>query len=73
MKQNLRGIILVIGVLLCVAVLVLIYWFKYRPSYIRALCAEEATVSSRPRPPWDTTKRRVRTYQECLQENGLGD
>ncbi len=71
MKEHLRGIILLLFVLLSLTGIALVYWYKYRPSDIRALCAEEQKVNARPRPPWDQTRRRTRTYQECLQDYGV--
>jgi hypothetical protein len=71
MKQHL-GIILFIVVLLCLLGIGLLYWYEYRPADIRALCAEEQKVkSTHPKPPWDKTEKRVRSYQQCLEENGI--
>lgn len=71
MNEKLLSIILAVVVLICVIGLGLLYWFEYRPSDIRDLCTEEARVNARPKPPWDQTKRRARSYDECLHENGL--
>ena len=72
MKQNWSAIILFLILLLSVSGLLWVYWYKYRPEEIGALCQEEAKVNKlRPRPADDPFKRRVRTYQECLQENGI--
>ncbi len=71
MKQNLWGTILLLVVLLALTAVGLIYWFKYRPADIRELCAQEEKVNRRPRPPWDERKRIVRTYQQCLEDNGI--
>ncbi len=71
MKQHSRGVILLLCVLITLTALGLIYWYKYRPSDIRALCAEEEKVNARPRPPWDQNKKRMRTYQECLEDHGV--
>jgi len=71
MKQHL-GIILFIVLLVCLLGIGLLYWYEYRPTDVRALCAEEEKVKrSRPRAPWDTTPKRVRSYQECLEENNI--
>jgi|GEM_PF-5474625 len=71
MKQHLWGPILFLILLLSITALGLLYWYKYRPSDIRSLCSEEQRVNARPRPPWDQNKKRVRTYQECLQDHGV--
>jgi len=72
MKQNWSAIILALILVLGVSGLFWVYWFKYRPAEIEALCREEAIVNAkRPRPPDDPFKRRVRTYDQCLQENGI--
>lgn len=66
------AIILLLTVLFSLSGLLWIYWTKYRPAEIEALCTEEAKVNAeRPRPPDDPFKRRVRTYEQCLQENGI--
>jgi hypothetical protein len=48
--------------------LFLVYWLEYRPEEIRALCRQEEQVNVQ-RP---NKNRRARSYQECLQENGIG-
>ena len=73
MRQNLLGIILLVVILISVTALGLIYWFKYRPADVRALCWQEQLVNARPRPPWDQNKKRVRTFQECLQDHGVSE
>ena len=72
MKQNWAAIILLLTVLLSVGGVFWIYWTKYRPAEIEELCSEEAKVNAhRPRPRDDPFKRRVRTYEQCLEENGI--
>jgi len=71
MKQ-LVGVILFIIVILCIGGALWVYWNKYRPSEIEALCREEARVNAqKPRPSDDPFHRRARTYQQCLQEHGI--
>lgn len=71
MKTLVFKVIVLICVILSVIGLSLYYWYEYRPSDIRAICEEEKKMNSRPHPPWEQTKRRVRTYQQCLEENGI--
>lgn len=71
MKQYL-SIILLVVVVSCIGGVLWVYWHKYRPAEIEALCREEAKVNAqKPRPSDDPFKRRERTYQQCLQENGI--
>ena len=70
-RNNLLTIIVVVFVLAGVTAGGLFYWYKVRPNDIREMCEEEKIANARPRPPWKETKTRVRTYDQCLEENGL--
>jgi len=61
----------VILVLVCVIGIGFVYWYKYRPDSIRQMCLEEQQVKAPLKRPGETFKRRVRSYHECLRENGL--
>ena len=65
------GKIFIIILLVCVIGLGLVYWYKYRPEAIRQMCLEEQQVKAPLKRPGETFKRRVRSYYECLRENGL--
>lgn len=72
MRRNWLAIILGVTLVLSLGGLLWVYWTKYRPAEIEALCLEEAKVNvHKPRPSDDPFKRRVRTYDQCLEENGI--
>lgn len=68
MKRNLLILVLLATLVSCAVGLFLVYWFEYRPEEIKVLCRQEEQVNAQ-RP---NKSRRVRSYQECLQENGIG-
>ena len=62
----------IIVLLVCVIIgLGVGYWYRYRPEAIRQMCLEEQQVKAPIKRPGETFKRRVRSYHECLSENGL--
>lgn len=67
MKRKSFTFILLALVGACIVVLPLIYWFEYRPDEIRYLCQQEQEAYAQ----HPNKHRRVRSYQQCLEENGL--
>ncbi|MGD0283330.1 MAG: hypothetical protein ABSB95_13320 [Dissulfurispiraceae bacterium] len=70
MREKVFAIVLLLSLIIGISGLLWIYWYKYRPAEIEELCTEEAKVNARGRPSDDAFHRRIRSYQECLQEEG---
>lgn len=63
-RLNIKSLPIIAGIFL---VLVLFYWFQYRPSEIRRSCAEEAIKDINTA----TKVRENNRYRECLVKHGL--
>ena len=66
MKKNF-WILMLGAIFLSAVVLCRVYWVNYRPDEVRLLCKEEQQMNAQ-RPKRD---RRIRSYEQCIQENGI--